>query len=104
MASKKKLGIVLSTPPENPNLKTALGLLEAASIKNIQSYLYLIDEGVKNVKNPKIECLSQQGLKWFACAYSAQRYGISIDRSGVFGGLVLLSDLLKVCDRVVVLN
>ncbi len=102
--SKKKLGILLSTAPEHLNLRTALGLTQAALKQDILCYLYLVDEGVQNINEAELEALTQQGLKLFLCAYGAQRYQIPVSDKAVFGGLVVLSDLVKGCDRFVTLN
>ncbi len=101
---KRKLGILLSTPPENKNLKTVLALIDEALRQDVQPYLYLVDEGVKNIREDAIEALCKQGLKLFLCAYGAHQYDIPVNDKGVFGGLVVLSDLLKGCDRFVALN
>src|SRR6266481_5839037 len=45
--AKKKLGILLSTGPDHPNLETALGLGDAALSRGADLYLYLIDDGVR---------------------------------------------------------
>jgi len=101
---KQKLGLLLSRPPEHPNCQTVLSLVERALNQGITPYLYLIDEGVKNVDLPIFSNLSKRGLKLFACAYGAQRYGIAVSDKAVFCGLVVLSDLIKACDRFVVCN
>ncbi len=102
--AKKKLGILLSTAPEHPNLKTVLSLLDEARKNKVDTYLYLLDEGVKAlaVFGPKFS--SKTGLNLFVCAYGAQRYGVSQNGEAVFCGLVLLSDLLKGCDRFIAFN
>lgn len=102
--SKKKLGILLSTAPEHPNLKTVLGLIQAALEKDILCYLYLVDEGVQNINEAQLEALTQKGLKLFLCAYGAQRYQIPVSDKAVFGGLVVLSDLVKGCERFISFN
>src|SRR5436309_1071530 len=43
--SGKKLGLMISTAPEHPNLATALGLAQAALDRGANVYLYLIDDG-----------------------------------------------------------
>ncbi len=101
---KRKLGLLLSTPPEHQNLQTVLSLVEEALNQEIVPYLYLIDDGVKNVDLPAFFDLSKRGLKLFACAYGAQRYGIAVDDKAVFCGLVVLSDLIKGCDRFIAFN
>ena len=101
---KKKLGVLLSTPPENKNLKTVVLLAKEALHQGVDTYLYLVDDGVKNLDRPEIEALSKKGVKLFLCAYGAQRRDIPVSDKGVFCGLVVLSDLVKGCDRFVTFN
>jgi len=106
--SKKKLGILLSTPPKNENLKTVVSLALAARHQRIETYLYLIDEGTLNLDRVEMEDLQRAGVRLFVCAYGAERHGVSQnDRRNdrmTFCGLVVLSDLIKGCDRFVTFN
>ncbi len=99
----KKLGIILSTAPEAKNLVTVMSLAEEARRQGIGVYLYLIDDGVKHIDQPEIEVLKEEGVKLFLCAYSAQRRSILPSDKAAFGGLVVLSDLIKGCDRFIAL-
>lgn len=105
---KRKLGILLSTPPDHPNLKTVLALVEEACRNQVDTYLYLLDEGVKALSLIEEKRLSKPGLapalKLFVCAYGAQRYHVSQNGQAVFCGLVVLSDLIKGCDRFIAFN
>lgn len=101
---KRKLGILLSTPPENRNLNTVVSLAKEALHQEVDTYLYLIDDGVLNLDRPEIDALSKEGVKLFLCAYGAQRRGIPNSDKAVFCGLVVLSDLVKGCDRFVTFN
>lgn len=102
--AKKKLGILLSTPPENKNLNTVVSLAREALHQEVDTYLYLVDDGVKNIGRPEIDALSKEGVKLFLCAYGAQRRNIPASDKAVFCGLVVLSDLVKGCDRFVTFN
>jgi sulfur relay (sulfurtransferase) complex TusBCD TusD component (DsrE family) len=101
---KKKLGLLLSTPPEHPNRKTVVNLSQAALQKGHDVYLYLVDDGVKNLDRPEIEALSRAGAHLFVCAFGAQRRAIPTSDKAAFCGLVVLSDLVKGCDRFVTFN
>jgi sulfur relay (sulfurtransferase) complex TusBCD TusD component (DsrE family) len=102
---KRSLGILLSTGPENSNLSTALGLSDAALRTGVDVYLYLIDEGVLAVDDPRFQPLRDSGLKLFACAYGAQQRGIPRkDEKATYCGLVVLSNIVSTCDRFVALN
>lgn len=101
---KKKLGLLLSTPPEHPNRKTAVSLSRAALNKGHEVYFYLVDDGVRNLDEPEIQALSRAGAHLFACAFGAQRRNIPTSDKAAFCGLVVLSDLVKGCDRFVSFN
>lgn len=101
---KRKLGILLSTPPENKNLTTVVSLAKEAVGRGVDTYLYLVDDGVENLDRPEIDALSREGVKLFLCAYGAQRRNIPASDKAVFCGLVVLSDLVKGCDRFVTFN
>ena len=101
---RKKLGILLSTPPQHPNKKTAVGLSKAALSGGHEVYLYLVDDGVRNLDEPEIQELSKGGVHLFVCAYGAQRRNIPASEKAAFCGLVVLSDLVKGCDQFVTFN
>lgn len=102
---KRALGILLSTGPENPNLSTAIGLSDAAIKAGSDVYLYLIDEGVLAVDDPRFQPLRDSGLKLFACAYGAQQHGVPRkEEKATYCGLVVLSNIVSSCDRFVALN
>ncbi len=98
---KKKLGILLATPPQNKNWVTVVNLAQEAIQQGIEAYLYLIDDGVHGTSCPEITVLTQSGVNLFVCAYSIQRRGIPFDHNTpiAYSGLVALSDLIKGCDR-----
>ena len=95
----KKLGILLSTSPDNKNLETVIGLSHAAIRSNVNVYLYLIDDGVECINDKRVLELSHSGLKLYVCAYGAQKKGIAPSDIATFGGLAILSELTYVCDR-----
>lgn len=102
---KRALGILLSTGPANANLLTAIGLSDAALKDGLDVYLYLIDEGVLAVDDPRFQPLRDSGLKLFACAYGAQQHGVERkDDKATYCGLVVLSNIISSCDRFVALN
>lgn len=102
---KRALGILLSTGPANVNLSTAVNLSGAALKAGVDVYLYLIDEGVLTVEDPRFQPLRDSGLKLFACAYGAQQHGVARkDDKATYCGLVVLSNIVSTCDRFVALN
>jgi len=104
--AKKKLGLLLSTGPEHRNLETALGLSNAALARGAQVYLYLIDDAVRVLDDPRIGTLPDRGAKVFVCAYGCQKRGLPLrDADRVtYCGLVVLTDLINGTDRFVALN
>ena len=103
----KKLGLLLSTAPTHPNAETIARLSQAALEARVQVYLYLIDEGVKNLENPIIRGLTGAGIKLNVCAYGCQQHNVSTDGYGpdvTFCGLVVLSQIVTGCDQFIAFN
>ena len=103
---KKKLGLMLSTGPEHPNLDTAVGLSQAVLDRGAAVYLYLIDDGVRALDDARLRALPARGAKLFVCAYGCQKRRIPLEDSETitYCGLVVLTDLLNATDRFVALN
>ena len=100
----KKLGLMLSTGPENGNLDTAVGLSEAALGRGAQVYLYLIDDGVAAVDHPRVQALAERGARLFVCAFGCQKRGLPLSERATNCGLVVLTDVINGTDRFVALN
>lgn len=98
---KRKLGILLSRPPSHTSVTTVAGLAQAALEAGHEVYLYLIDEGVKNMHTPPYRSLAHSGAKVFACAYGCQQHHVStenLDPSISLCGLVILSGIIDACE------
>jgi len=104
--ARKKLGLLLSTGPDHANLETAVGLADAALARGTQLYLYLIDDGVRALDDPRVYALPDRGAKVFVCAYGCQKRQLPLrDADRVtYCGLVVLTDLINGTDRFVALN
>ncbi|PYN89987.1 MAG: hypothetical protein DMD89_34315 [Candidatus Rokuibacteriota bacterium] len=102
----KKLGLMLSTAPEHPNLTTAVGLAEAALERGADVYLYLIDDGVRALADRRLRALPARGVKLFACAYGCQKRRIPLEDAAdvTYCGLVVLTDVINDTDRFIALN
>jgi len=74
----RKLGMLLSTDPRHPNLETGLGLARAALDRGVDLYLYLVDDGVRNIDDERVLELGRRGAKLFVCAYGCQRRRLPI--------------------------
>jgi hypothetical protein len=103
---RKRLGILMSTGPEHANLTTTLGLADAARQRGVDLYLYLIDEGVRALGDPRVRALPDQGARVFACAYGCQRRRLPLEDADriTYCGLVVLADLINGTDRFLALN
>jgi predicted peroxiredoxin len=95
----KKLGLLVSTAPETPSFHHALGLAKAALHDRLDVYFYCIDEGVKGVEDDRLQVLKSGGLKLFACAYGARKFGVDLSDAAIFSGLAALDDLVCSTDR-----
>jgi sulfur relay (sulfurtransferase) complex TusBCD TusD component (DsrE family) len=99
--SGHKLGILLAAAPHERNFQHALALAETGITRGVDVYLYCLDEAVTGLEHPRMEMLKQQGLKLWACAYGARRRHIPLGDQAVFGGLSVVSDLIRNVDRFV---
>lgn len=98
----RRLGLLLSTGPSHRSVEIVLKLTQAAVRRGIEVYLYLIDEGVKSVRDPRFQSLLDQGARLSVCAYGCQQYGVptsGIDSRVSLSGLVVLSGIIDGCDR-----
>lgn len=98
----RKLGLLLSTGPSHASVEIVLGLTQAAIRRGVDVYLYLIDEGVKSVVDPRFALLLDQGARLSVCAYGCQQHGVEtsgIDSRVSLSGLVVLSGIIDGCDR-----
>jgi len=98
----RKLGLLLSTPPSHPSVETVVQLAQAALRREVEVYLYLIDEGVKTAVDQRYLGLIEAGVKMSVCAYGCQQYGVlttTVDSRASLSGLVVLSGIIDGCDR-----
>lgn len=104
--AKRKLGILLSTKPDHPNLETTIRLGRAALDRGADLYLYLIDDAVVATNRPEIRELAERGAKLFVCAYGCQKRNLPLSEPDRFNycGLVVLTDLINGCERFLALN
>ncbi len=100
----KKLGLLISVPPEHPNFNHGVRLAETALACGVTVYLYCIDDAVQGLHDPRLQRLKASGLNLFACAYGAQRRSIRVGEQATFGGLTIVSDLIASTDRFVSFN
>lgn len=100
----KKLGILVSTAPDQAGFQHGLKLAERALAGGVKVYLYCLDQAVTGLAEPRLQALKAQGLNLYACAYAAQRRHLPLDHAATFAGLSVLSDLIAATDRFVSFN
>lgn len=104
MLRGKKLGILISTRPDQPGFHQGLSVAEAALALGVDVYLYCIDDAVTGVADARLQALKQQGVKLYACAYGAQRRHLPLSDLAIFAGLTVVSDLMAGTDRFLSFN
>lgn len=100
----KKLGLLISTQPNQPNFERGLKLAEAALAAGVIVYLYCIDEAVAGVCDPRLQALKARGLHLYACAFGAQRREQPLNDLATFAGLSVVNELVAATDRFVSFN
>ena len=100
----KKLGLLISCPPEDPGFQHGLRVAEAAIKRGVTVYLYCIDEAVKGVAQPALQKLKNNGLNLYACAYGAHKRNVALTDHATFAGLTVVNDLMVSTDRFVSFN
>ncbi|MCP9455898.1 MAG: DsrE family protein [Nitrospira sp.] len=98
---QRKFGILLALPPTDRSATLVYQLALTASQEGHEVYLYLIDEGVKNLESIEYRNLPSHGIRVFACAYGCQQYRVpttELNDSISLSGLVVLSTLIDTCD------
>ncbi len=100
----KKLGILISAPPDSASFLHGIRLAAAALSNGCDVYAYCIDEAVPGVARADVQELRDRGLKLYACAYGAHRRDVPVDDRAAFAGLTVVSDLVAGTDRFVSFN
>lgn len=100
----KKLGLLLSSRPDQPGFAQGLRLAEAALTEGVDVYMYCIDDAVPGVDEPQLQALKARGLKLYACAYGAHRRNFPLSDKATFAGLTVVSDLIAGTDRFLSFN
>lgn len=98
---QRKVGMLLALPPTDHSAALVHQLALAASQEGHEVYLYLIDEGVKNLGSVEYRNLPSYGVRVFACAYGCQQHRVptaELNDSISLSGLVVLSNLIDTCD------
>ncbi len=100
----KKLGILISAAPDQPNFQHGLHLARTALLNNVTVYLYLLDEAIPGIDRGELQALRPDGLKLFACAFGAKKRELDTDERATWAGLATASELISATDRFVSFN
>lgn len=102
--SGRKLGILLSCKPSEPNFVHGVRTAGAALDLGADVYLYCIDDAVPGVGDAGLQALKARGLKLYACAYGAHKRDYPLNDLATFAGLTVVSDLISGTDRFLSFN
>ena len=102
--SGKKLGLLISAGPDRPNFRHGVRTAAAALDQGLSVYLYCIDDATAGVDDPELQALRSRGLRFYACAYGAQRRNLPLTDRANFAGLTIVNDLIAATDRFVSFN
>lgn len=80
-----KLGILLTTSPQNENTHTVIELAKAARAMGHEVSIFLMEDGVYNVRDKKFAALSDAGVKIALCALNTEDRGVEKVDCALFG-------------------
>ena len=100
----KKLGLLISAHPGQPNFERGLKLADAAMAAGVLVYLYCIDDAVSGVADHRLQALKARGLHLYACAYAANRRNLPRDDQATYAGLSVVNELIAATDRFLSFN
>ena len=80
-----KLGILLTTSPENENTNTVIELSKAAREEGHEVSIFLMYDGVYNVNKKEFAALIDKGVDIAICAFNAEQRKIENVEGILFG-------------------
>jgi len=98
-----KLGILLTTSPENENTHTVIEISKAALSQGKKVSIFLMADGVYNVNHSAFMELAGQGAEIIVCAYNASQRKVEIDES-ISGSQYDLALIAEECDKFISFN
>jgi hypothetical protein len=104
VSTPKKLGILISCAPAHRNFHHGIELARTALRRELQVYLYCIDDAVNGIADDNVQALRNEGMVLYGCAFSARCRNLPIDDRATYSGLTVVSDLLASTDRFVSFN
>lgn len=100
----EKLGILLTTSPENENTHTVIRLAETALAAGKRVEMFLMCDGVYHLKDPRLEELAQKGVKVAVCAQNCLERKVERRPFVLWGSQYDLALLIKESDRFLSFN
>lgn len=92
------VGRLFILSPEQERFQKGMVELERFLQAGHPCYAYLLDDAVTATSLPEIQRLREMGLHLTTCAFAALRRKIPLNDDAVFGGLVMLADIIQRCD------
>ncbi len=80
-----KLGILLTTSPENENTNTVIEICNAARKEGHEVSIFLMYDGVYNVNKKEFAALTENGVSIAVCALNVEQRNISRVEGILFG-------------------
>ncbi|MFA4936573.1 MAG: DsrE family protein [Candidatus Methanoperedens sp.] len=80
-----KLGILLTTSPENENTNTVIEISKAAREQGHDVSIFLMYDGVYNVNNKEFAELVNKGVEITICAFNAEQRRVAKVDGILFG-------------------
>lgn len=91
----EKLGILLTTSPENENTHTVVRLAETALAEGKQVEIYLMCDGVYHLNDSRLEELPKKGAKVVVCAHNCLERKVERKPFVLWGSQYDLAVLIK---------
>jgi sulfur relay (sulfurtransferase) complex TusBCD TusD component (DsrE family) len=80
-----KLGILLTTSPENENTNTVISISSAAREQGHEVSIFLMYDGVYNIQKKEFTYLIEKGVNITVCAFNAEQRNIARVDGILFG-------------------
>ena len=80
-----KLGILLTTSPENENTNTVISISRAARVQGHEVSIFLMYDGVYNINNKEFSGLVDDGVSIAVCAFNVEQRNIDKVDGILFG-------------------
>ncbi|HHT9119845.1 MAG TPA: DsrE family protein [Candidatus Hypogeohydataceae bacterium YC41] len=101
---KEKLGVLLTTSPENENTHTVIKLAETALGAGKQVEMFLMCDGVYHVNDPRLEELTKKGVKVVVCAQNCLERKVERKPFVLWGSQYDLALLINEAERFLSFN